>query len=366
MGAIAEIFRQFGPEYLDKFSTNIPANHRKVIKAIIRCRTEESGISIFGCTKCGRSLPVFCSCGNRHCPTCQHHKTRQWLDRQLDRELPGHHFMITFTVPEQLRHFIRSRQKISYSALFTTSSASLKELSSDKKFIGEGKPGFFGILHTWGRKLDFHPHIHYIVPGGLFNQKSGLWYSSRVDFYLPVKALSKIFKAKFKSAMIKAGLYDQINPVVWRLNWNVNCQAVGSSEGSLKYLAPYVFKVAISDSRIIKVENRQIIFRYKKQKSSRWRTMSLEALEFIRRYLQHVLPTGFMKIRYYGFLGSGSSLTLDDVRAAIEIALDYFIDTERQPATKEKISPYCQHCKGKLIFWYRISSLELDKYRDSG
>lgn len=213
--------------------------------------------------------------------------------------------MVTFTVPEQLRRFMRGHQSITYSAFFTASSSALKTLSADEEFVGGGCLGFFGVLHTWGRQLEYHPHIHYIIPGGCFDKSSGYWHSSRVDFYVPVRALSKIFKAKFRDQMKKAGLFEQINPAVWKLDWNVNCQAVGSSEGSLKYLAPYVFKVAITDSRIVKVENRQVIFRYKKQKSSRWRTMPLEVMEFIRRYLQHVLPTGFMKIRYYGFYGIG-------------------------------------------------------------
>jgi len=159
--------------------------------------------------------------------------------------------------------------------------------------------------------------------------------------------------------MKKAGLFDQINPVVWNIDWNVNSQAVGSSEGSLKYLAPYVFKVAITDSRIVKLENRQVTFRYKKQRSSRWRTMTLDVMEFIRRYLQHVLPTGFMKIRYYGFMGSGSSATLDDIKAAIELSLDVFVEHRQVTKKQDKISPYCPHCGGKLKYRYSIMSYEL-------
>ena len=267
--------------------------------------------------------------------------------------------MVTFTVPEQLRRVIRSHQKIAYKALFDTSSATLKTLSADEKYIGGDLPGFFGVLHTWGRQLEYHPHIHYIIPGGSFDKECGFWRSSRIDFYLPSWALSKMFREKFKSVMINAGLYDQINPVVWKLDWNVNCQAVGSSEGSLKYLAPYVFKVAISNSRIIKVENRCVCFRYKKQKSSRWRTMSLDVMEFIRRYLQHVLPDGFMKIRYYGFMGSGSSLSLDDIRAAIERSLDYFVEERHPPEKKENQHSFCPHCKGKLVFLYRLNACEV-------
>jgi len=359
MGAIADIFREYGHEYLDIYNESIPGSHRKVIEAIIKCRTEAYGVDVYGCEQCGKSMVVFRSCGNRHCPTCQNHKTRQWLERQLDRELPGHHFMITFTVPEQLRRFIRSHQRIAYTALFAASSAALKKLSADEKFVGGDCPGFFGVLHTWGRQLEYHPHLHYIVPGGAFDKESGNWHSSRIDFYVPVPALSKIFRAKFRDEMKKSGLFDQINPIVWSMDWNVNCQAVGSSEASLKYLAPYVFKVAITDSRVVRVEDRKVFFRYKKLRSSRWRTMTLEVMEFIRRYLQHVLPAGFMKIRYYGFMGSGSLVTLDDIRAAIELSLDFFVECRQVPKNQEKPSPHCPHCGGKLKYWYSIRSHEL-------
>ena len=353
METIADVFREHGPEYLETYQESIPALHRKVMRAIIGCRTEVCGVNVYSCKQCNKSTVVFRSCGNRHCPTCQNHKTRQWLERQLDRELPGHHFMVTFTVPGQLRRFMRSHQRIAYTALFAASSAALKKLSADGKFVGGNCPGFFGVLHTWGRQLEYHPHIHYIVPGGAFDKESGDWHSSRVDFYVPVSALSKIFRARFRDEMKKAGLFDQIAPVVWNIDWNVNCQAVGSSERSLKYLAPYVFKVAITDSRIVKVENRQVTFRYKKQKSSRWRTMTLDVMEFIRRYLQHVLPAGFMKIRYYGFMGSGSSVTLNDIRAAIELSLDFFVEYQ-VPKNQKKSSPYCPHCGGKLEYRYSI------------
>ena len=359
MGTIADIFREHGPEYLETYQESIPSNHRKVIKEIINCRTAVCGVNVYTCGQCGKSQVVFCSCGNRHCPTCQNHKARQWLERQLDRELPGHHFMVTFTVPRQLRRLMRSHQRIAYTAFFAASSAVLKKLSADEEFVGGDCPGFFGVLHTWGRQLEYHPHIHYIVPGGAFDKESGNWHSSRADFYVPVSALSKIFRAKFRDEMKKAGLFDQIDPIVWNIDWNVNCQAVGSSEGSLKYLAPYVFKVAITDSRIVKVENRQVTFRYKKQNSSRWRTMTLEVMEFIRRYIQHVLPTGFMKIRYYGFMGSGSSVTLDDIRAAIELSLDFFVECRQVPKNQEKASPYCPHCGGKLEYRYSIRPHEL-------
>jgi hypothetical protein len=257
--------------------------------------------------------------------------------------------MITFTVPEPLRHFIRQYQRIAYSALFKASSEAIKKLARDEKYIGGDLPGFLGVLHTWGRTLEYHPHIHYIVPGGALSTFDGLWHPSRIDFYLPVRALSKIFKAKFRDAMKEAGLLDQIPPEVWQVDWNVNSQAVGSSEASLHYLAPYVFKVAISNSRIIKVENNTVFFRYAKPRSRRLRIMALDVLEFIRRFLQHVLPTGFMKIRYYGFMNPNCSVPFEKITALIQMAYAFalempdYIESPPQPL-------FCPHCGGTLHY----------------
>jgi hypothetical protein len=347
MTTINEIFRDFGPEYLQRFSQAMPNGHRKVIDAMIACRTEACGVALYECDSCGQLHRVHRSCGNRHCPTCQYQKSRKWLENQLKRQLPGHHFMLTFTVPESLRRFIRANQKTAYSALFKTSSEAIKKLVPDEKFIGADLPGFFGVLHTWGRTLEFHPHIHYIVPGGALSSTDGLWHPSRIDFYLPVMALSKIFKAKFRDAMKEAGLFDQIPPEVWEVDWVVNSQAVGSSEASLKYLAPYVFRVAISNSRIVKLENRTVFFRYRKSHSNRLRTLVLDVMEFIRRFLQHVLPTGFMKVRYYGFMSPSCAVSLDRIRTLIELSYGFNV-----PFPNVDLEPWqpitCPACGGTL------------------
>lgn len=349
MTTINEIFQTYGPEYLQQYGSNMPLNHKKVINAINDCRTERYGISIYECEQCGKQHIIFRSCGNRHCPTCQNHKTRKWLEKQIKRQLPGHHFLITFTVPKQIRRFIRSNQEKAYAALFFASSQALKRLAQDEKYIGGDLPGFFGVLHTWGRLIQYHPHIHYIVPGGAVSKQDGKWHSSRIDFYLPVKALSKVFKAKFKDEMKKAQLLDDIPNEVWDINWNVNCQAVGSSEHSIKYLSQYVFKVAISNSRIIKVEDRKVLFKYKKPRSQRWRTSKLDVMEFMRRFLQHVLPTGFMKVRYYGFMHPGSSIKLNEISALIELAYGFDIDTPNREI--EPLPPItCPDCGGTLIY----------------
>jgi hypothetical protein len=362
MTTINEIFQTYGAEYIRQYEIDIPLNHIKVIKALVDCRTEKYGISIYECEQCGKQHLVLRSCGNRHCPTCQNHKTRQWLEKQMAHLLPGPHFMLTFTVPEQIRSFIRSNQHRAYDALFYASSQALKTLAQDERHIGGDLPGFFGVLHTWGRLLQYHPHIHYIAPGGAVSKQDGKWHPSRIDFYLPVKALSKIFKAKFKNEMNKAQLLGSIPDLVWGLDWNVNCQAVGNSEHSIKYLSRYVFKVAISNSRIIKVEDRKVFFKYQKQRSQKWRTTNLDVMEFIRRFLQHILPTGFMKVRYYGFMHPNSSVGLNEISSLIELAYGFNIEIPNKEI--EPLSPlYCPDCGGVII--YRGSFIPL-KIKASG
>ena len=348
MENLNDIFRTFGPEYIERFGHDMPKEHRKAMDAIIECRTEEAGIALYECEQCGHPHFVYRSCGNRHCPTCQHRKTRDWLQSQINRQLPGHHFMLTFTVPESLRRFIRAHQRLAYAALFKASAEAIKKLAADDKHIGGDLPGFFGVLHTWGRTLEYHPHIHYIAAGGALSSKDRAWHPSRVDFYLPVRALSKIFRAKFRDAMKAAGIEGEIPVDVWETEWNVNCQAVGESAASLKYLAPYVFKVAIANSRILKVENRTVTFRYQKPKSSRWRTMALDVLEFIRRFLQHVLPTGFMKVRYFGFINPNCKVGLDTISALIELSYGFNLPEVEADVLEPWQPIMCPHCGGAL------------------
>jgi len=360
MGAITDIFRSFGPEYLDKYP-EMPQQHRKVINAIINCRTGVYGAAIYRCKHCGQQHRIDRSCGNRHCPQCQYHKSRQWLRKQLDRQLPGQHFMLTFTIPKQLRPFCRSHQRAAYNAMFKTSAGAIKKLVKDPRFLGTHLPGFTGVLHTWGRMLPYHPHIHYIVPAGGLATDRKKWLPARNSFYLPVKALSKIFRAKFKSEMMALSLIDRINPDVWDVDWVVNCQAIGSPEASLKYLAPYVFRVAISDNRILAVENRQVTFCYRKSGSRRLRKTSLDVMEFISRFLQHVLPTGFMKVRHYGFMSATCTISCQELRNMViaclkDLTLLFSDENPRQPVLIDS-GPVCSHCGGRLVYLFSIIPL---------
>lgn len=358
MATLKQIMRDFGPEYIRRFGDAMPDPHLKAIDAIVNCRSEHYGASLFCCQDCGHLHKVLRCCGNRHCPNCQGDKTRKWLARRLAEQLPVNHFMITFTVPAGIRSFIRSHQRRCYGAMFEASSQTLKKLARDDKFIGADLTGFFGVLHTWGRKMPYHPHIHYVVPAGALTKADGKWHPSRDDFFLPVRAMSKIFKAKFHDAMKKCGLAPSICPDVWEQAWVVDCRMVGAGAQAIKYLAPYVFRVAISNSRIITVENRRVFFKYKKQRSNRWRTISLEVMEFIRRFLQHVLPSGFMKVRYYGFMSPGSALSIQNAADSIERCAAAVVYALRSIFI-EQFVPRCEKCGGMLIFYAFFPPLHL-------
>lgn len=357
MGAITEIFRSFGPEYLQKYP-QMPLQQKKAIAAIINCRSGEYGATFYRCEGCGQRHRVDRSCGNRHCPQCQYHKSRQWLKAQLDKSLPVTHSMLTFTVPELIRPFCRANPKAVYGAMFKASSEAIKAIVKDPRFVGTDLPGFTGVLHTWGRQLPYHPHIHYIIPAGGLSADRKKWIKARNSFYLPVKALSKIYKAKIKAQMQQLKLIDQINPEVWHLDWIVNCQAVGNPEASLKYLAPYVFRVAISDNRIVAVKDRTVTFCYRKSGSRRLRKTSLPVFEFIRRFLQHVLPDGFMKVRHYGFMNANCAVIHRDLCKMVVACLRdlslLISDAFQQPPPAIKQRPFCSNCGGQLVYLFSI------------
>jgi hypothetical protein len=276
------------------------------------------------------------ACGNRHCPQCQQHTTQQWLQPHLDKQLPGPHFLLTFTVPETLRAFIRSHQRLAYQALFQAPATALKRLAQDERFSGTDLPGFTGVLHTWGRQLQYHPHLHYLVPGGGLARNRTTWRPSRANFFVPVKALSPLYRALFKEEIRQARLLEPIDPQVWILPWNVQSQANHHSHSAFTYLAPYVFKVAIANQRIVSLTDRTVTCTYRKVGSARLRTAHLDVMEFLRRFLQHVLPEGFMKVRhFFGFLHTSCAIP----PATIRLMMEQGHPGEDQPTQRKPTSP---------------------------
>jgi hypothetical protein len=319
MPTVADVLRRYGEEYLERFGAKMPAEHQKVLRTLTACRTGELGTVIYVCQSCGTTHAMGRSCGNRHCPSCQQDKTKAWLEKQTDRLLPCPYFLLTFTVPAGLRDLVRNHQRIAYAALFEASSAAIKTLATNPKYVGTTDCGFFGVLHTWGRTLQYHPHVHYVVPGGGVSEDGSRWLPSRADFFVPAKALSILFRAKLRDALDRAGLLGQVDPAVWRQGWWVHSKAVGDGRASLKYLAPYVFRVAISDRRIVSCDDGRVTFAYRRSGSNHHRKMTVDAFEFIRRFLQHVLPSGFQKVRHYGFLSPNSRHSIEAVRWLITL-----------------------------------------------
>jgi hypothetical protein len=317
MSDIQKIFQIYGPQYLALYGDRMPRVHKKTIKDITDCRSGSFGAILYACHDCQIIQPIACCCGNRHCPTCQHDKMDQWLHKQMEKLLPTHYFLLTITLPQDIRDVARSHQKTVYAAMFSCTHEALRKLSKDKRFVGSSRIGYLAILHTWGNMLQYHPHIHIVVPGGAVSEKGDQWLSSRQDLFVHTKPLANIFRAKFRNAMKKAQLFDTIDPDLWNQKWVVDSQAVGKGQNSLRYLSRYVFRVAISNNRIKSIENNVIKFLYKNRKTKTWKTMKLDAMEFIRRFLQHILPKGFMKIRHYGFLNPNSPFSTEQLRKLI-------------------------------------------------
>ena len=352
---IGEIFRRYGPDYRQKYASRMSRDQRQVMALLERCRTGELGAALYRCEACGKSHVMPRSCGNRHCLLCQGHKARQWLDEQLDKLLPCAYFLVTFTVPGELRRVIRGHPRECYSALFEAAVAKRRELAQNPRHVGSRRLGFTGVLHTWGRALSYHPHLHFIVPGGGLSDDGQRWLPSRVDFFLPVKAASVIFRAKFRQQMQEAGLLGKIPSSVWTRNWVVHSQAVGDGRRALRYLAPYVYRVALSKRRIVKCEpgpdgSGRVTFTYRKSGSKRWRRMTVTAEEFIRRFLQHVLPRGWQKVRHYGFAHPRHRVDREWLKMLVTVTLNevcvLIVAAKPVPVPHR---PTCVRCGGPLI-----------------
>jgi len=259
--------------------------------------------------------------------------------------LPVPNFMVTFTLPDVLRALARSNQKLIYNLLFRASSAALLKLAQDPRFVG-ARLGMVGVLHTWTRQLLYHPHVHYIVTGGGLTS-DGRWLSSRKDFLVPVKPLSRIFRAKFRDALKQTELFAQVPARVWRKDWVVHSEPVGSGEQAFKYLATYIFRVAISNNRLRKLNDGQVTFSFKDSATDQPRRCTISAQEFIRRFLQHVLPSRFIKVRYYGLLSPAHRQLLHKARQLLSATT-----TNPQHALLTVTAPppvlTCHHCGAPL------------------
>jgi hypothetical protein len=312
---------------------------------IEQCRTASLGGQLYYCAHCDEQRYSYHSCKNRHCPKCQNEQANEWLQEQKDLLLPTHHFLVTFTLPAELRPLARSNQKTIYNLLFRASSQALLQLAQDQRFVG-ARLGMVGVLHTWTRQLLYHPHIHYIVTGGGLTD-DGRWRSTRKDFLVPVKALSRIFRAKFREQLKKTALFPAVPARIWHKDWVVHSEAVGSGEQAFKYLAPYIFRVALSNNRLRKLHDGQVTFSYKESATDQLKRCTLTAEEFIRRFLQHVLPNRFIKVRYYGLLSPAQRQLLQKARQLFPVTTSNLKSADVK-TTEPLALLSCPHCHGPL------------------
>jgi Putative transposase/Transposase zinc-binding domain len=302
MITVADILGLRGRDYIKRYSPGIPKHHIKTIKDITYCQTAFMGYHINQCPDCGATEKVFHSCRNRNCNRCQSAKSFHWVKGRQNDLLDVEYFHIVFTVPSELRPILRQHQKVGYHLLMKCAAESLQKLANDPHYVG-AKPGITAILHTWSRSMSYHPHVHILCTGGGLSSDHSSWITRKKAFLVPYGSLAKMFRGKL-IASLKRQLPDvQIPYSVWDKPWVVDVKPVlCNPEVVVKYLARYIAKIAIDNCRLIRFKNDLVTFQYRSNKDAQSQEMTLNVFEFIRRYLQHVLPKAFVKIRYYGIL----------------------------------------------------------------
>jgi len=320
---LADIVRAYTPAFLGAYGDTTSPEQRRVLRDLARCRTAALGGHIEQCDGCGHQRVAYNSCRNRHCPKCQAAARAAWLDERAADLLPVEYFHVVFTLPAELGPVALQNPRLVYGTLFQAAAQSLLQLARDPRHLG-ADIGFLAVLHTWGQNLHLHPHVHCVVPGGGIAVGGDRWVACRPDFLLPVRVLSRLFRGKFLDLLRRAydrgllGFYGQQQPLAepqafaglleacWQKDWVVYAKPpFGGPEQVLKYLARYTHRVAISNQRLVKVEAGRVFFRWKDYAhGNEPKVMALEAVEFIRRFLLHVVPAGFVRIRHYGLLGN--------------------------------------------------------------
>ena len=322
---VADIFRAYGQAYIKIHGKELPLSHHRVMKAIEICRTSDLGGHVDECEECGTLRISYNSCRNRHCPKCQSLDKERWLEARKRDVLAVQYFHVVFTIPEQLWPVALRNRKVVYGILFRSVSETLKELAGDLKHLG-AEIGFIAILHTWSQILLHHPHIHCLVPGGGLSLNGKRWIGCKEDFFIRVEVLSRLFRGKFlhhlKEAYASGALefpgkieelkskraFGKLCTDLYGKEWVVNSKpAFKNAESVMEYLGRYTHRVAITNDRIVRLEGDQVVFKYRDRKDGdKVKLMCVDSLEFIRRFLLHVLPDGFMKIRHYGILSNRS------------------------------------------------------------
>ena len=364
---VADIVRRTGNSFWEQQQSHLAWPHRKVLDAIVRCRTAALGGHLDKCVSCGHQAISFNSCRNRHCPKCQGNARAKWLAARSAELLPVPYFHVVFTLPHSLSALVLQNKRLLYDLLYRTSSATMLELARDPKHLG-ADIGFLGVLHTWGQNLEHHPHVHYIVPAGGLALDGTAWIDSSRRFFLPVHALSRLFRGKFVAGLKQLGAEDKLHfcgsqqhlaapdgfpsflRQLYQQDWVVYAKPpFGGAEHVLNYLARYTHRVAISNHRLVAFENDRVSFRWRDYAhGGKKKVMTVSAHEFLRRFLLHVLPGGLVRIRHFGlFANRRRRAALERCRSLLGLA---------EPADPtEPPSLRCPTCSGIMLVIERLT-----------
>ncbi len=371
---LADILRDYTPAFLERYGDTVSAEQSRVLHDLVCCRTAVLGGHLEECDQCGHQRIAYNSCRNRHCPKCQAAVRAQWLDERASELLPVPYFHVVFTLPAALGPVALQNQRLVYGLLFQAAAQSMLQLARDPQHLG-ADIGFVAVLHTWGQNLHLHPHVHCVVPGGGISPDGEHWIACRPGFFLPVRALGRLFRGKFLALLERAfgqgqlGFYGQQQDLAdpkefrglmascWQTEWVVYAKRpMGGPEQVLKYLARYTHRVAISNQRLVKMEEDQVYFRWKDYaQGNAQKVMALAAVEFIRRFLLHVVPSGFVRIRHYGLLANRNCQdNLERCRVFLGVAPEAAVpeDASKEKEAKDKspIVVCCPVCgQGRMV-----------------
>jgi hypothetical protein len=373
---VADLIRAAGPDFAERNHRWLTSGHRKVLTAIERCRTAALGGHVDECSRCGHRAISYNSCRNRHCPKCQGNARERWLADRRQELLPTPYVHVVFTLPHLLAPLALQNKKVIYGLLFRSSAETLLEIARDSKHLG-ADIGFFSVLHSWNQKLEHHPHVHCVVPAGGLSPDHTQWIKPRYAFFLPVKVLGRVFRGKFVAALRRAysqgqlGFHGQLQFLahpkafsswirqLFRDDWVVYCKPpFGGPEHALRYLGGYTHRVAISNHRLISLADGQVTFRWRDSAhKNKKRLMSLPVDEFLRRFLLHTLPRGFVRIRHFGFLANRRRagllpLCFRLLGSAVEaVSVNHQTSGERNPSVWN-----CPSCGGIMVVIDRFTA----------
>ena len=368
---VADIVRAVGNRFWERYKSHLAWAHRKVLDAIVRCRTAALGGHRDQCVNCGHQAISYNSCRNRHCPRCQGNARAKWLAARSAELLPVPYFHIVFTLPHELSALTLQNKRLLYDLLFRTSAETMLELARDPKHLG-AEIGFLGVLHTWGQALEHHPHIHYVVPAGGLALDGSKWIAAPRRFFLPVHALSRVFRGKFTAGLKQLAAQNKLQfhgsllhlasstafchflRQLFGKDWVVYAKPpFGGAEHVLNYLARYTHRVAISNHRLIAFKDDRVSFRWKDYAhGNKQKVMILSADEFLRRFLLHVLPGGLVRIRHFG-LFANRRRTIALARCRV------LLGTTACAEPPEALSLRCPSCSGIMVVVERLTCGQL-------